>query len=162
MTEADKKILRDMRAELSRVARKIDGVGGNCVASNSKSSLLLVAPRPTRQRNVQPAGGESATVLKVTGTSSPTTLGKPYYWALIQKRNTTAWTATSNGLTTTFFTNVGTSTAYVILFNLFESGSTTHDLATNTFLLANSSGDKATVSGIEYDVYLTYSIILGC
>jgi len=65
VTEADKKILRDMRAELSRVARKIDGVGGNCVASNSKSSLLLVAPRPTRQRSVQPAG-ESVIWVKIT------------------------------------------------------------------------------------------------
>lgn len=162
ISEADKKILRDMRAELARVSRKVDGIRGPGVQVNSSSGIVIAQPRQVVRRAPPTATGTSATLLKITGSTSPATLGGGYYWALVQSRNSTTRTATSNLAIATNYSNAGTSTDYVIVANLLETGLSTHDIPANAYVYAFDQGETATVSSVDYAVYQGVLIAFAC
>lgn len=126
MTEDDKKILRMMRAEIARLAKKLDGVRGSGVVRNDKDSLVIGTPPPSNKRDSDRPAKEFVWV-KITGNE---TGGGKYQGKSYTHDGTTDIAATGNLAES----ELGTLAAAVDcrVLNYAEEGETTHDLTAGT------------------------------
>jgi hypothetical protein len=149
-------------AAISRTVRRVENLRGDGVRKSDDAIEIVQSLPKVRIPPAAQSGGGALTILKITGFASPASLGNGWYWALVQKRNATAFTATSTLTLSTYYTNVGDATAYVVLQSIIENGSATHDLTANSFIPAWSLEETVTVSGTDYDVYQTSFVALSC
>jgi hypothetical protein len=101
-------------------------------------------------------------MMKITGYEDPTTLGGGVYWGTVQTRNSAALGPESSTMTpATHWQDDGDP---VVVYNMFEQGiADSHLLAADTYTLAMSGLETATVGEASYDVYyLVPGISMGC
>jgi hypothetical protein len=143
--------LHEMRREISRLASKIDsGLGQKWNDKRALTGGTSGGIRRAKRVRV-PAAASGLVELRIEGFSSPSALSGGWYWAQLTERSASDFNPSSNFNATTYFSNV----SRVIVFNLMESGSASHDLLVSGVVWAKSTGETITVSSSDYDVYET-------
>jgi hypothetical protein len=153
VTEKDRQILRQMRDEIARLARKIDGANGSSVLRNDKNSLVIGIASTAQTRTKIPPFAKLLWV-KITGNA---TGGGKYNGKSYTHDGTSDVAATGNVSESELGTLASADDCLVL--NFAEEGETTHDLTAgtpeiDTFLChwyrTNSDGKKV-CAVVAYD-----------
>lgn len=147
----DIKILNDMRAEVKRLAGKVDGIRGEGI-NNSRNSISSAPVQ--RKVTPKPPPPETIVVLKVASTTG---CGNGRYNCVIQKRTTTAVTKAGNDLMSALYQDTTATCIGLGVFDLATTTPTVRAYPTSSYYYA-----KYLESSTDGDIYLLLSLAGGC